>query len=121
MASPSRTRAIGGMSTAGCSWTLMTWRSWGRRYLLTEAGTVSVFGASLIAHRALKRREEAGKPVGHRGEEGPDVVHHVSGSGGIFDDPPKDKRDSQPPEDCLKIHVASQRRPDSSCSSGNQC
>src|SRR5580658_443643 len=100
MASPSRTRAIGPMSTAGCSWTLMTWRSCGRRYLLTEAGTVSVFGASLIAQPCLKRSEEAGNPVSRRGQEGPDVVHDVSGSSGVFDDPPNDKCDSQPPEDC---------------------
>src|SRR5271169_3656183 len=67
-------------------------------------------------HRApcLKRSEEGGKPVGHRGQEGPDVVHNVSGPGGIFNDPPEDKSNSQPPEDCLKTHVASRRRPDSS-------
>ena len=48
MASPMRTSKMGLIRMAGCWWTVMTWRSLGRRNLFTEVGTVSVFGTSLI-------------------------------------------------------------------------
>ena len=47
--SPMRTQKMGLIKMAGCWWTVMTRRSLGRRNLFTEAGTVSVFGTSLIA------------------------------------------------------------------------
>src|SRR5690242_21840507 len=81
-ASPMRTSKIGLISMAGCWWTVMTWRSWGRRYLFTEAGTVSVFGTSLIPVPTY--RLEAGDEVREagrgRGQERPDVVHEVRGT-----------------------------------------
>src|SRR5690349_23153773 len=78
-ASPMRTQKIGLISMAGCWWTVMTWRSWGRRYLFTEAGTVSVFGTSLIP--VPTSRFEAGDEVsaagGCRGLERPEVVREA--------------------------------------------
>ena len=59
--------------------------------------------------------------MSRRGEESPDVVHDVSSGGGLYYYPPDYERDSQPAEDCPKIHVASHRRPDSSYSPENQC
>ena len=53
-ASPMRTQKMGLIRMAGCWWTVMTWRSCGSRYLFTEAGTVSVFGTSLIPAPGLK-------------------------------------------------------------------
>src|SRR5580692_3207127 len=40
----------GGTSTLGCWRSVITCPSSGKRYLLTEAGTVPVFGLSLIGH-----------------------------------------------------------------------
>jgi hypothetical protein len=59
---------------------VMTCRSWGRRCLFTEAGTVSVSGTSLIAAPArveLDRRHEGRDPVCSRRQDGADVVHDV--------------------------------------------
>src|SRR5579864_1503438 len=100
----------------------MTWRSYGRRYLLTEVGTVSALRASLIPAPspnprphpapALNRGEEARNPMGRRGQECPDVVHDVSRRGGLLYNPPDNERDSGIPQDGLQIHVASHGRPD---------
>src|SRR5690349_16512197 len=109
-ASPRRTQKIGLIRMAGCWWTVMTWRSWGRRNLLTEAGTVSVFGTSLMAASGLNRREEAGKPVGSRGQEGADVVDNVSRSSRLLNHPPDDERNSKPSKDGFHVHVDSHRR-----------
>jgi len=59
--------------------------------------------------------------MSRRGQEGPDVVYHVSSPGGVFYDPPDHEGDGEPPNDRLKVHVASHGRPDSSYSSENQC
>jgi hypothetical protein len=83
--------------------------------LLTEAGTVSVFGTSLISRPALDRREEVRKPVSHRGQEFTDVVDDVGRTGRLLDHPPYDERNSKPSEDGFKIHVDSHRRRDLSC------
>src|SRR6516165_9118678 len=90
-ASPARTQKMGLIRMAGCWWTVMTWRSWGRRYLFTEAGTVSVLGTSLIAASCqveLDRRYEGRNSMGSRRQEGADVVHDVGGGGGFHQYPP---------------------------------
>src|SRR5215471_19041430 len=109
-ASPRRTQKMGLIRMAGCWWTVMTWRSWGRRYLFTAAGTVSVFGASLIANAYPDRRDKGRNPVCGRRQEGADVVYHVGRGGGLYQYPPHNECDSGPSEDCLQIHVASHRR-----------
>ncbi len=38
-------------------------------------------------------------------------MHHVRGSGGVFNDPPDHKGDREPPKDGLKIHVVLPKAP----------
>src|SRR5436190_9513521 len=123
MASPMRTSKIGLISTAGCWWTVMTWRSWGRRYLFTEAGTVSVFGTSLIPAPAyrLDVSDEVGKARRRRGQERPDVVHDVRGTRRLFDHPPYDEGNRRISGEGFSVHVASHGRPDLSDLPENLC
>src|SRR6516225_3386383 len=123
-ASPTRTQKTGLIRMAGCWWTVMTWRSWGRRYLFTEAGTVSVLGTSLIAAMAkleLDRRDEGRDPVCGRRQEGADVVHDVGRGGGLHQYPPDDEGKYRPPGDGFCVHVASHGRPDSVLLPANLC
>ena len=74
-----------------------------------------MFGTSLIpapAQVELDGREEGGKPVRGRGQEGADVVHDVGCGGGVHHYPPDHERESDPSYDGLQIHVASRGRPD---------
>lgn len=48
--------------------------------------------------------EEAGQSARDRGEEGPDVVHDVTSSVGLLNNPPDDPSDREPPEDGLEAH-----------------
>src|SRR5215467_3191806 len=111
MASPTRTSKIGLIRMAGCWWTVMTWRSWGRRYLLTEAGTVSVFGTSLIGAPELNRGEEGRKPVRRRGQEVPYVVYDMRGTRRRLDHPPDDKGKREPSCDGLCVQRRLPRKP----------
>lgn len=51
-----------------------------------------------------------GDPGRGRGQEVPDVMHEVSSTGGLLDDPPDYERDRSPAEDGFETHVASHGR-----------
>src|SRR6266536_1826880 len=112
MARPMRTSKMGLIRMAGCWWTVMTWRSCGRRYLFTEAGTVSVFGTSLIPAPGLNRREELCNPACRRGQEGPDVMNHMRSARRGFDHPPDDQGEREPSGDGFCIQRRLPGRPD---------